>query len=112
MKTKSWTIRQSEGPYGEIDILESFDDSTVAYTSLHTSNSCSFPSLGDSPNLMSGEVNNNNVNCNLDNAAGCSVTNPSGSYGTPFNRNGGGVWVMEVCVPLFPSSLFALVFLK
>ncbi|TGO39017.1 hypothetical protein BHYA_0062g00200 [Botrytis hyacinthi] len=88
----SWTIRNGDGPYGEIDILEGSNDITQAFISLHTENACTF----NSPKSAElGTVNNGNTDCQLSNGAGCSVESTANSYGTPFNKNGGGIYAMQ-----------------
>ncbi|KAH6712267.1 glycoside hydrolase family 16 protein [Leptodontidium sp. MPI-SDFR-AT-0119] len=89
-----WTFRNynSPGVYGEIDILEGFNDITRNFISLHTSANCTFKSP---PNKQTGESNNNNYDCNLSAAAGCSVHAPEGSYGASFNKLGGGVYALQ-----------------
>ncbi|KAG0647591.1 Mixed-linked glucanase xgeA [Hyphodiscus hymeniophilus] len=89
----SWTIRNDPGPYGEIDITEGFSDITYAYTTLHTQDvdgTCSFTPL---PGAETGTSNQDSYDCG--GQIGCSVQGPEGSYGTPMNDNGGGVWAME-----------------
>jgi hypothetical protein len=88
----SWTIRNGDGTYGEIDILEGFNDINQAYTTLHTGGACTF----DSPaGLELGQPNQDSYDCSLASGIGCSVMGPTGSYGTSFNDNGGGVYAME-----------------
>ena len=108
MRPYSWTIRNGAGTYGEIDIIEGFNDITQNYITLHTGGACTF----DPPaNTETGTSNNDNYDCNLNSATGvgCSVIAPSGSYGTPFNANGGGVYAMEwtsslIQIWFFPRS--------
>lgn len=88
----SWTIRNGNGPYGEIDILEGSNDITQAFISLHTENACTFKSP---KSAELGTVNNGNTDCQLSNGAGCSVESTANSYGTPFNKNGGGIYAMQ-----------------
>lgn len=88
----SWTIRNGDGPYGEIDLLEGFSDISTAYTTLHTdpSSTCTFSPPADQE---TGTSNQNSTNCAS--SIGCSVIGEDGSYGTSFNDNGGGVYAME-----------------
>ncbi|QSZ31492.1 hypothetical protein DSL72_001059 [Monilinia vaccinii-corymbosi] len=100
-----WTIRNGEGPYGEIDILEGANDVTEAFISLHTEDSCTFTSA---PQV--GTLNNGNIDCQLSNGVGCSVRSSANSYGTPFNNGGGGVYAMQwtstfIRVWFFPRNL-------
>ncbi|KAI9055369.1 hypothetical protein LZ554_000326 [Drepanopeziza brunnea f. sp. 'monogermtubi'] len=78
--------------YGEIDILEGFNDITQNYISLHTSLNCTFKSPA---RLQTGTSNNDNYDCNLRAGAGCSVQAGRGSYGASFNAQGGGVYAMQ-----------------
>ncbi|KAI9640101.1 hypothetical protein NHQ30_011503 [Ciborinia camelliae] len=87
-----WTIRNGNGPYGEIDIVEGSNDITQGYTSLHTAGACTFKSPAAAE---LGTLNNDNTNCQLNNGPGCSVKLSANSYGTPFNNNGGGVYAMQ-----------------
>lgn len=75
-----------------MDILEGSNDITQAFISLHTENICSFTSA---PSTQLGTLNNDNTKCQLDNGAGCSVESTANSYGTPFNKNGGGAYAMQ-----------------
>ena len=88
----SWTIRNGDGPYGEIDLLEGFSDISTAYTTLHTdpSSTCTFSPPADQE---TGSSNQDSTDCAGD--VGCSVIGTDGSYGTSFNENGGGVYAME-----------------
>jgi hypothetical protein len=87
----SWTIRTNSGPYGEIDILESFSDNTQNFVTLHTAGQCTFQAPA---NTQKGTPNENDFDCNLD-GPGCSVKGVQGSYGDPFNKAGGGVYAMQ-----------------
>ena len=73
--------------------MEGFSDITQAYTTLHTQNvdgNCTFtPPL----NAETGTSNQNSYDCGGN--IGCSVIRQEGSYGTPMNENGGGVYAME-----------------
>jgi len=88
----SWTIRNGHGTYGEIDIIEGFNDIEQNYMTLHTANNCTFKSPARN---QKGTPNNDNYDCNLDSGAGCSVQGPVGSYGSSFNDNGGGVYAVQ-----------------
>lgn len=99
-------MRNTPGPYGEINILEGFNDITQNYMTLHTSGACSF---NPPANTQTGTSNNGNTNCQLSNVVGCSVQGPASSYGTPFNENGGGVYAMWwtsdfIRIYIFPRS--------
>ncbi|KAH8672012.1 glycoside hydrolase family 16 protein [Tricladium varicosporioides] len=87
-----WTIREQVGqPYAEIDILESFNDNTFAYSTLHTSTLCSFNAP---PSSYFGTLNEGFTNCTLG-TPGCSAKGNEGSYGDGFNRGGGGVYALH-----------------
>jgi hypothetical protein len=73
--------------------MEGFSDITQAYTTLHTQDvngPCSFAPPADA---QTGTSNQNSYDCGSD--IGCSVIGQEGSYGTPMNDNGGGVYAME-----------------
>ena len=98
----SWTIREGHTspdppllPYGEIDILETFNDLTHGYMTLHTDTRASYPNCTfiQSHPYQSGELNQGFTSCSA--APGCSTIAPEGSSGTPFNQQGGGVYAME-----------------
>ncbi|KAH8811184.1 glycoside hydrolase family 16 protein [Xylogone sp. PMI_703] len=97
-----WTIRNGNGAYGEIDIIEGFSDISTAYTTLHTdpSSTCTFSPPADQE---TGTSNQGSTDCAGD--IGCSVIGRDGSYGTSFNNNGGGVYAME-----WTSSLINIYF--
>lgn len=59
---------------------------------LHTGGPCTFNAPA---NEESGVSNNDNYDCNLNSAIGCSVQGPVGSYGSSLNAHGGGVYAME-----------------
>lgn len=59
---------------------------------LHTGGPCTFNAPA---NEESGVSNNDNYDCNLNSAVGCSVQGPVGSYGSSLNAHGGGVFAME-----------------
>jgi hypothetical protein len=94
MSSCSWTIRNTPGTaYGEVDIMEGFNDITYAYTTLHTQDidgTCSFtpPAYAET-----GTSNQDSYDCAS--GIGCSVKGQEGSYGTPLNDNGGGVYAMD-----------------
>jgi hypothetical protein len=92
LRKSSWTIRNDPGPYGEIDIVESFSNLDFAYTTLHTEpgGTCTF----SPPASAEKGIENQSNDCAGD--IGCSVQGPSGGYGTSFNNGGGGVYAMEV----------------
>jgi hypothetical protein len=83
----SWTINNAGNPYGEIDIIEGINDQTFNTISLHTSKSCS---------LTGGRQTGTDVrtDCSLRSDSGCGVSGDSASYGSGFNRGGGGVYAL------------------
>ncbi|TVY82219.1 putative endo-1,3(4)-beta-glucanase [Lachnellula suecica] len=100
-----WTIRNGQGTYGEIDILESFSDNTIAFSTLHTAGQCTFNAPSST---QLGTPNEDDYDCNLS-TPGCSVKGPAGSYGDPFNAGGGGVYAMQwtsdfIKIFFFPRS--------
>jgi hypothetical protein len=89
----SWTIRNGDGSYGEIDIIEGFSDITNTYTTLHTDSSNYVCTFNPPSTDQTGTSNQGSTDCGSD--IGCSVIGVEGSYGTPFNQQGGGVYAME-----------------
>lgn len=89
-----WTIREDDGPYGEIDIIEGFNNIDTAFTTLHTDTdtpgTCTFSPPADAE---LGTSNQGSTDCGSD--IGCSVQGNPGGYGTEFNNNGGGVYALE-----------------
>ena len=104
--------------HGEIDILESINDQTVAKTALHTGRECSmygyvsehdktgvWDNASHIPEAYSGDLNNISTvesdNCWVKaphqwRNQGCvAVSSQNGTIGTPLNRDGGGVYVLE-----------------
>ncbi|KAH8594871.1 glycoside hydrolase family 16 protein [Bisporella sp. PMI_857] len=89
-----WTIREDDGPYGEIDIVEGFNNIETNYATLHTLDTPAGTCVFNPPaNAQTGTSNEGNTDCSSD--IGCSVQGQSGSYGTSFNQNGGGVYALE-----------------
>jgi hypothetical protein len=85
--SSSWTIRTNQDTYGEIDIIESYNDANHNYMTLHTGGQCTFLPAASFYNLP---------DCNLvTSPGGCTIQGTSESYGTNFNANGGGVYAME-----------------
>lgn len=91
--TNSWTIRNGDGAYGEVDIIEGFSDITAGYSTLHTEAACSF---SPPTTAQTGTSNQGSTDCDSNTSPiGCSVIGPDNSYGAPFNANGGGIYAME-----------------
>ncbi|KAF7889742.1 uncharacterized protein EAF02_002157 [Botrytis sinoallii] len=99
-----WTVNTTNYPqYGEIGILENFNERTVSLQTLHTEEGCYI-----SGNQYSTQLKDNVTTYNCDDSAtssifgaqdacsACSGTNSDpNSYGTTFNNNGGGVYAMQ-----------------
>ncbi|KKA16868.1 Hyaluronidase [Rasamsonia emersonii CBS 393.64] len=97
-----WTINNQGNPYGEIDIIEGINDQDYNDISLHTSAQCT---------LTGGNQTGTGLrtDCNLDSSpGGCGVSGDSASYGSGFNANGGGLYVLyledALKVWLFPRD--------
>ncbi|OKL55318.1 hypothetical protein UA08_09393 [Talaromyces atroroseus] len=85
-----WTINNLADPYGEIDIIEAYDDVSNAYTSLHTSSNCT---VSDT-DFTGTDVR---TDCTLStSASGCGVESTASQFGAGFNSAGGGVWVLSL----------------
>ncbi|KAF7898415.1 hypothetical protein EAF00_004861 [Botryotinia globosa] len=99
-----WTVNTTNYPrYGEIDILGNINEKTVSLQTLHTEGGCYI-----SGNQYSTQLKDNVTTYNCDDSAtssifgaqdatsACSGTNSDpNSYGTTFNKNGGGVYAMQ-----------------
>ncbi|KIJ49472.1 glycoside hydrolase family 16 protein [Sphaerobolus stellatus SS14] len=90
-----WTLTQA-GPWpvgGEIDIIEGVNLNTHNLASLHTSPNCTVPV---DPDLLQGTVTSDNCDTqvNFNQGCGANFTGPA-TYGSPFNKQGGGWYVME-----------------
>ncbi|QKX59701.1 uncharacterized protein TRUGW13939_06841 [Talaromyces rugulosus] len=84
-----WTLNNNGNPYGEIDIIESYNDVGYAYLSLHTSNACT----------MTGSDftgTNPRTDCSLSGNTGCGVQGTDAQFGEDFNSAGGGVYVLSL----------------
>jgi len=78
---------------GEIDIIEGVNRDKTNSATLHTNGGCQFNGVGRD---HTGSVKFDNCDSNVNGNSGCGVqVNKGGSYGDDFNRNGGGVYVME-----------------
>lgn len=87
-----WTLGDSIWPaHGEVDIIEGVNlDSANQYTA-HTSDNCSMAFSG-----QTGPVYTKDCALSSGGAAGCAVgSSQSNDYGTNFNSNGVGVYVMQ-----------------
>ncbi|THH33258.1 hypothetical protein EUX98_g900 [Antrodiella citrinella] len=88
-----WSLSQ-QGPWpngGEIDFIEGVNLDTQNLASLHTTPECTMPqSRLESGNPTSLECN---ANVNYNQGCGVSFAKPA-SYGSPFNAEGGGFYVI------------------
>ncbi|KAI5455650.1 concanavalin A-like lectin/glucanase domain-containing protein [Mariannaea sp. PMI_226] len=72
---------------GEIDVIEGINSQSANIVTLHTSPGCTMTNEGTMDSTVLKEPN-----CHL----GCSQTSSGTSnYGTDFNQNGGGIYVLE-----------------
>lgn len=92
-----WTLTENEAAWpkgGEIDILENFNDLyTGPLATLHTQDSCILPKASESGTLLANNCSSYTVN----NTACPVVMNGTSkpTWGTQFNRQGGGIVAME-----------------
>ncbi|KAL5341105.1 concanavalin A-like lectin/glucanase domain-containing protein [Aspergillus crustosus] len=85
-----WTVGP-EWPYdGEIDFIEGVNLHEANKIVLHTSGSCDVGGKHD----MSGDLTSSECG-DASGTIGCVVEGQQGSSGTPFNKQGGGVYAME-----------------
>ena len=98
-----WTVGANQANYpndGEIDIIENINENTVNLESLHTNAGCSLVKAEQGGPLNDDGVCDNNYSNQPSQypKQGCGVNDDSPanqpSYGTPFNNQGGGVYVM------------------
>lgn len=97
----SWTTGFADWPsHGEIDIIEGINQQTVNLESLHTNSGCNITKSAQGGTANGDAVCDNNYQNPPSQylTEGCSVTDDnmlnSPSYGTSFNNNDGGVYVM------------------
>lgn len=84
-----WTVGPSWPGDGEIDIIEAVNLITSSQITLHTGGSClvsGSPMMGSLVTTECGEVAG---------TQGCVVNAGGGTFGSPFNVGGGGVYAME-----------------
>lgn len=86
-----WTVGSNWPTHGEIDIVEAVNLMTNNKATLHTSGSCPISASNMGAALASNECAQGSGSHN----AGCVVGDP-GTFGTPFNNAGGGVYAMEL----------------
>lgn len=84
-----WSVGRNWPGDGEIDILEGVNLQEHNEVVMHTSGTCSIKDEG-----MTGVVNATGCGEELG-PVGCVIEGHKGSYGTPFNKQGGGVYAME-----------------
>ena len=84
-----WSVGREWPGDGEIDILEGVNLQDHNEVVMHTSGTCSLKDEG-----MSGAVNATGCGEALG-PVGCVIEGEQGSYGTSFNRGGGGIYAME-----------------
>lgn len=87
-----WTVGPNWPHGGEIDIVEGVNDQSPNSAVLHTAPGCTMPTRRSQLGTAMHSDCNAFVNWN----SGCGVRFPTaGSYGPPFNNNGGGWYAME-----------------
>lgn len=82
-----WAFGQNWDIDGEVDIIEGVHEATTNLVSLHVAGSegvCTLVSSQQSGVVKSGQCDNA-----ITDNTGCGVS--GGSYGMPFNNNGGGI---------------------
>lgn len=89
-----WTCTTGQWPNGgEIDIVEGVNKNTQNQMTLHTPQGCSMAGVS---RKESGTPLNTNCDVAATGNAGCGVVDKStSSFGTPFNKAGGGIFAME-----------------
>ncbi|CAK7222654.1 hypothetical protein SCUCBS95973_004917 [Sporothrix curviconia] len=103
-----WTLGANWPAGGEIDIIEGVNSQTTDAITLHTSSGCTMSNSGSSAGTeYSGDVTA--VDCGADGGyEGCSLsTTTANAYGSAFNANGGGVYVMEMTSEAISVWFFA-----
>lgn len=84
-----WSVGKNWPADGEIDIIEGVNLQDHNEIVMHTAGTCSIKDEG-----MSGSVNATGCGEDLG-TVGCVIEGHKGSYGTSFNKQGGGVYAME-----------------
>jgi hypothetical protein len=85
---------------GEIDVIEGVNQMTNDQTTLHTSDGCSMSGVGGfTGDWAYGSNGQPATNCYVNAAGqysnqGCSILGAYGSYGVPFNSQGGGTFAL------------------
>ncbi|KAJ5123761.1 hypothetical protein N7448_009858 [Penicillium atrosanguineum] len=84
-----WSVGKNWPSDGEIDIIEGVNLQDHNEIVMHTAGTCSITDQG-----MSGAVNATGCGEDLG-TVGCVIEGQTGSYGTSFNKQNGGVYAME-----------------
>jgi hypothetical protein len=84
-----WSVGRNWPSDGEIDIIEGVNLQDHNEIVMHTAGTCSIKDEG-----MSGSVNATGCGEDLG-TIGCVIEGHKGSYGTSFNKQGGGVYAMD-----------------
>ncbi|TFK53690.1 hypothetical protein OE88DRAFT_1655938 [Heliocybe sulcata] len=92
-----WSLSQ-KGPWphgGEIDIIEGVNLGNQNLASLHTTPNCNMPPQGQRAQTQSGQTTSTTCDASVNSNQGCGVTfSKPGSFGSPFNQQGGGYFAM------------------
>jgi len=93
----AWWLVGPNWPYsGEIDIIEGVNANVYDTTTLHTSEGCVMKESNFTGTWGMFNATKPSTNCvNNGYYYGCSILAESGSYGSPFNKAGGGVYAAE-----------------
>jgi hypothetical protein len=84
-----WSVGKNWPADGEIDIIEGVNLQDHNEIVMHTAGTCSITDTG-----MTGAVNATGCGEDLG-TVGCVIEGQQGSYGTSFNKQGGGVYAMQ-----------------
>ncbi|GAA5942461.1 hypothetical protein JCM10213_004783 [Rhodosporidiobolus nylandii] len=101
-----WTVGDNWPLGGEIDIVEGVHDSKQNQMTLHTAPGCMLAS----PLQAVGSVLTTNCDAYVASNTGCGIQDPStSSFGSAFNAQGGGIYVMNwdeegIAVYFFPRG--------
>jgi len=94
-----WTLGNGKWPdMGEIDIIEGVHDNQHNQVAFHTAPGCNLTPTANFSGTVVQTDGKNNTNCdgNINNNAGCGITEWSrASYGPFFDSRGGGVFAMK-----------------
>lgn len=84
-----WSVGKNWPSDGEIDIIEGVNLQDHNEIVMHTAGTCSITDTG-----MTGSVNATGCGEDLG-TVGCVIEGQTGSYGTSFNKQGGGIYAMQ-----------------